>query len=266
MKEGAVMFHLRKWVWVAALAATAGATVPSAAQTGGVTSGGATATGGSVGVNGGGGGGLGGGGGGGGGLGSIGSTSTGLGGGSGGNGSSGAYSIPTLSIPGLTTSSSSLQKSNVFSSYYANPMAFSTSTSPSTSFGSALYGTSSTGSRTTAGRGGLGSGSQSSTANQSGIVIPIQSQMNYSAVMRFDAPPAAVSAVQTQIRGAIDATSELSNPRGVEVAIDGNNNVTLRGTVKNREEVRLVEGLVRLTPGVRAIKNELQPAQLSAGP
>jgi osmotically-inducible protein OsmY len=40
-------------------------------------------------------------------------------------------------------------------------------------------------------------------------------------------------------------------------AITSGNEVTLRGTVASAEEARLIEGMTRLTPGVRSVNNEL---------
>ena len=51
--------------------------------------------------------------------------------------------------------------------------------------------------------------------------------------------------------------ARLLNPDRSVPLTNANNNVTLRGTVKDDDEARLVEGLVRITPGVGAIKNEL---------
>ena len=52
-------------------------------------------------------------------------------------------------------------------------------------------------------------------------------------------------------------TNAIANPAGIQVAVDGHT-VTLRGTVANEDEARLVVGMVRLTPGVRVVKSELQ--------
>ena len=63
--------------------------------------------------------------------------------------------------------------------------------------------------------------------------------------------------MQTDLRVMIDGISGIANPKGVQIITDAENNVTLRGTVKDNDEARFVEGLVRTTPGVRAITNEL---------
>ena len=93
------------------------------------------------------------------------------------------------------------------------------------------------------------------SANQSGILVPLPVQINYVAQMRFPTPPVPASQIQTDLRGIID-NGGLENSKTVQVVVAGTN-VTLRGAVKDDEEARLVEGLVRLTPGVGAIKNEL---------
>jgi osmotically-inducible protein OsmY len=93
-------------------------------------------------------------------------------------------------------------------------------------------------------------------------VVPLQVQLTYAAVPRFAAPPVATAPqLETQITGLLARSTAVSNPAGVQVITAANNDVTLRGTVKDIDEARLIEGLVRLTPGVRFITNELVPAK-----
>ena len=49
----------------------------------------------------------------------------------------------------------------------------------------------------------------------------------------------------------------LTNSRGIELVADGQV-VVLRGNVQTGDEARLVEGMIRLTPGVRDVRNELK--------
>ena len=63
--------------------------------------------------------------------------------------------------------------------------------------------------------------------------------------------------VESDLRLMIDGMSGIANPKGVQIITDADNNVTLRGSVKDSDEARFVEGLVRITPGVREITNEL---------
>ena len=198
------MSKYQKWVWIAAIATVVGAAAPATAQQSGI-GGGLGSTGGIGGSSGGIGGSSGGMGGG------IGGSSGGMGGGTGSNGLGGTST--QSNIPSMLTFPSSLQSSNPFAGYYSNPYAMglnSTGTggaggggSSAASFGSPVYGTS-TGTNTTStgaggGRGGAGGlggggagglgGQNSSSANQSGIIVPIQSQMNYAALAEVLPPP-----------------------------------------------------------------------------
>lgn len=156
------------------------------------------------------------------------------------------------------TSTSNLQKSNVFASFYANPYSMGvSSTSGAGGFGKPLFTATSTSSNTgRTGTTGTGRTGLNSSSTQSGILIPLRVQMNYAAELRFPTSAVAPPRLQADLRSAIDAGG-LASPGSVQVIADANNNVVLRGTVKDDEEKRLVEGLVRLTPGVGNITNDL---------
>jgi hypothetical protein len=259
------MREFRKWVWTAVIAVAAAG--PAAAQQGTITSsGGGQTTGSLSGTGGSFGGGAGQ-------VGSGGSGGSGLGGSS--SGSTGSQlqgsSLQTMTAPPKITAptgqnSSSLSTANPFAGYYSNPyfqglITAQTNATPG-GFGAPLYGKSTT-TTSSSTRGGLGSSSQSS--QQSGILIPIPVQINYTAQMRFPTPPVAAGKMQTDLRVVLDNTSQIANPKAVQIIVDANNNVILRGNVADEDEARLVEGIVRLTPGVRAIQNELT-ATASASP
>ncbi|MBY0513811.1 MAG: BON domain-containing protein, partial [Gemmataceae bacterium] len=82
-------------------------------------------------------------------------------------------------------------------------------------------------------------------------------QIAYSAQIQFKAPVAPPGAMAADIRGTLDRSTMIANPRGVDVQVGDGGVVTLRGRVADGDEARLVEGMIRLTPGVREIKNEL---------
>ena len=63
--------------------------------------------------------------------------------------------------------------------------------------------------------------------------------------------------MQSDLRSVIDRSSSIANPRGIEVSTDGAV-VVLRGRVKDEEEAATAEGIIRLTPGVKGVKNELK--------
>lgn len=266
------MSGLNKWAWAAMIAAVTAA--PAAAQQGGITSGGQpsglgmgsgsgalTSSGLSAGLN----------------NGSSGNSSgVGAGGlrGSSRNGGTGTNgnAPQTVGDNGISAptgqASTSLDASNRFGGYYANPyyQGLGQGTNTPGGFGAPLFntaagGTGSRGRGTTFGTTGLGGargglGGQNAN-NQSGIVVPLPAQINYVAVMRFPTPPVAPTKIHTEIRGVLDNSSLVSNGKAVQIITDVNNNITLRGNVKDEDEARLIEGIVRLTPGVANIANEL---------
>ena len=111
----------------------------------------------------------------------------------------------------------------------------------------------------TGGLGGLGGGGLGgSGGNIDGVVIPQPVLITYPAVVKFPVTPVAAPQLQADVAGVIArSTGAIANPAGIQVAVDGHT-VTLRGTVANEDEARLVVGMVRLTPGVRVVKSELQ--------
>jgi BON domain len=81
----------------------------------------------------------------------------------------------------------------------------------------------------------------------------------YSTVLSSDLPMVShsASALQADARSVIDRSSFLRNPRAIQVsASDGV--VQLSGQVASEKERRIVEGMVRMTPGVRNVQNELK--------
>jgi len=70
-------------------------------------------------------------------------------------------------------------------------------------------------------------------------------------------PTAAAAQLQGELQQMLARSTRLSNPSAVAVAMDGST-VVLRGTVANDAEKRLTEGMVRLTPGVREVLNEIK--------
>ena len=275
------MLGLKKWMWAAVIAAATTAPVSAQQGTSTRTLGGGTTTSltGTGGLAGGGAGQLGGG-----------QGQGGLGGGSGQGqlgGNLGGTPLMTLDVaPNLTaptgTAQSSLSQSNFLAGYYADPrfqglINAQVNAAPG-GFGQPLYnigaggtgalrggtagraGTTGLANRglTGAGRTGLGAGGLGglNAQNQSGILIPLPVQIAYVAEVGFAASPMAPTQVQADLRGMLDRSS-ITTPQNVQIVVNPGNAVTLRGTVKDEDEARLVEGLVRVTPGVGEIRNEL---------
>jgi len=166
-------------------------------------------------------------------------------------------STPPINPPASTQSASSNQAispSNVFqytygAVYYQGRAGANTSSNNPGGLGTPLFTLSS---GTTNRRGG-----NSTAINDSGgVMVPLPRNIAYPAQIKFARQPINTDRLQADLRGTISRSSSLSNPAGVQVQVVGNN-VTVRGTVRNAEEARLVEGLIRLTPGVGIIQNEL---------
>lgn len=112
----------------------------------------------------------------------------------------------------------------------------------------------------TFGGGGLGGTQLGRSAMNSGnpsVLVPLPRPISYQAVVKFRPAPATAPAVlQADLQSLVARTPFLSNPAAVQVLTQGEE-VVLRGTVADPDEARLIEGMIRLTPGVKAIRNEL---------
>lgn len=233
----------------------------------------------------GGGGGLGGGGGGTGGGGGPGGGSAGgggLGGGSGAGATSNAvdqtnflrssYSNPLyMGRPNQVTTNST---GTIGTNSTGSTIGYSTNSSQSGGFGNPSFGNSSSAAGATGrvgaggiGAGGIGGGRAATTtglggrAGGGGVIAATQAnrigtRITYSATLKFPAKPILHTEVHAEVRSILDRSTMLKNPAGIQVALE-DRTVVLRGNVADDDERRLVEGMIRLTPGVRDVRNEL---------
>ena len=169
-----------------------------------------------------------------------------------------------------------VDQSNAFARTFANPMYVGRPASTNYSlgepgmrlqgqgFGQPSFGTTVT-RVTTTGIGGTGLGGRAGTAAIGGRGMAGgvggfggAGQMpaaSYAAIIRFAPPPVAVTTIRTDLQGLLNRSSALSRPGGIRVEADGEV-IVLRGRVADEDEKRLVEGMVRLEPGVREVRNE----------
>jgi hypothetical protein len=103
---------------------------------------------------------------------------------------------------------------------------------------------------------GLGGVGGFGSSNQGTQVIPIPRPIAYTATLRFAPPPVAPLRMQADLQGMLSRAPALSNPGAIQVLTNGQT-VVLRGTAKDEDEARLIEGMVRLTPGVHDVRNEI---------
>lgn len=194
----------------------------------------------------------------------------------GGTGNAGGTTLATLQqAPNLVRPSQAnvtnqaMASSNFLSSYYG--AVYYQGSSPNYvpnglpgKFGTALFPATATGGAGRGGVGGLGgaggragaAGGGVNTTDPGGILVPLPRQIAYAAQVRFTVPPAPPTQLLTNLRGEIDRAPAIANPAGVQIQVDGQT-VILRGAVRDQDEARLVEGMVRLTPGVGPIVNDL---------
>lgn len=235
----------------------------------------------------GGGGGFGGGGTGGGGFGGGGSGGFGGGGAGGGAGGGGQGTVPfgqvTFGGGGANTGGgrnrSGLSTASIFAKYDGNPLAAglgtaTTTTTPSgaqarqfpvpLSFGVPLYDSASVSRTQTTGTSRLGT----TAGGQAGQINTIQFGGASSAGIRrspgyytepaFDrTPKVAIAERAGDLQDVVDRSSRLPSAGSIRVSTAGEA-VVLNGTVQSEKERRIAEIMLRMTPGVREVRNQLQ--------
>ena len=184
-------------------------------------------------------------------------------------------STPSITAPAATGgSNSSLSTSNFFSPYYANPYYQGVLTNSQSNnnnpggFGTPLFngtsggttgggqiGYAGTSTTSTAGRSGGIRGS-TSTSSTSTVVINLPVQISYRAISAIkDVPQVTSTQLQAELITMI-ARSKDYPVKDLQVSTDANV-VTVRGIVKDPEAARTIGSMIRMTPGVRSVNNEL---------
>lgn len=193
---------------------------------------------------------------------------------------------------------SSLSGSNILGTFYANPLYQGNSPSTTVGpggFGAPTFGASgsggtaggstrttgiNTGTTTSTGRAGTtgrtGTTATTGAANRTGTtgtnrnasfnsnsnftggeVIPLQRAISYTATLRFASPAIVPAEMQADLQTVIGRSSMIANPGAITVSMEGSI-VVLRGNVKDEDEARTAEGMIRLSPGVKQVRNELK--------
>jgi hypothetical protein len=163
------------------------------------------------------------------------------------------------SVPGRYGASAGIGATSFLGAYYINPLAqglptgsTTGSTTSQANFGTALFSLTptnqtSTSSRTTAAPNGY-----------YGAPIGVRRLPAYATTLKIKNMPPPESPVQVRddLRNMLAQSGQLDSRDAVRVLMDGPA-VVLQGVVADNDERRLVENMVRLTPGVNAIRNEL---------
>lgn len=109
-----------------------------------------------------------------------------------------------------------------------------------------------------AGLGGLNTGQANAMRFAGASSAGIRRAPGYLTEPVFELPTRpAVETVRTDLQGVIARTSRLPSRDSIRVSSDGET-IVLRGQVRDEREKRLAEAVLRLSPGVRAVRNELE--------
>jgi hypothetical protein len=90
--------------------------------------------------------------------------------------------------------------------------------------------------------------------------IGIRRAPAYTTGIAFDYTPRGPAAIRTDLQSVIARSSRLPSRDNIRVSMDGST-VVLSGRVATDRERRLADAIVRLTPGVQSVRNELQAPQ-----
>lgn len=105
--------------------------------------------------------------------------------------------------------------------------------------------------------GRTGAGGTTGTNNQNSA-LSTGRQISYTQTLRIPGvAPIAPVQLQSDLQSMISSSSVISNTGGVQVSAGEGGVVLIRGRVADDDEARMVEGMIRLTPGVKDVKNEL---------
>jgi hypothetical protein len=196
-----------------------------------------------------------------------------------GTGSSGFLSSGTsgTGLTGNTTgggartgsgSSQGISSSNPFGANYINLMTLGLPSGASKPrFGSPLYNIT-TSTAQGANRGGTAtiSGNTNVQSYPGASSIGVRRTPAYSTTIGFDYEPPSPGSLQAKAQDAIaKASKQLKSRESIIVAMDGET-LVLRGSAANANERRLAEALVRLTPGIYDVRNELEVPELAPPP
>jgi hypothetical protein len=147
-----------------------------------------------------------------------------------------------------------VQQSDPFQSYYTNPYSLGYGpTNGRAIYGKPVYATYTTTSSTSTALSTQGTGGLISATS-----YPVRRTPAFITVLGpdFERKPRSAPALQTELQDLIDRSSLLRARGNIRVTVDGQV-ARLQGNVTDPRARRLAESLVRTTPGVREVQNQL---------
>jgi hypothetical protein len=131
-----------------------------------------------------------------------------------------------------------------------------TGTNRNSGFGANSFGNTGTTGFGNTGFGNTGGRNMGGTTQQQGVVAQASRSVAYSVRSRIPNREITPAMMTSDLNIALARSTALSNPGSVNASYDGRT-VVLRGQVKDADEAKLAESVIRLTPGVRVVQNEL---------
>jgi BON domain-containing protein len=203
---------------------------------------------------------------------------TGVGGGST-NGTSflSGYGPGSIGQAALAGNSSTLNNGSPFSRFYVNIYGLGvpagTTNTTTTAYGQPLYSSLYPGTTVVAtvssgsslGTNRLSSAGFTATPVTGTGVGGARRPANYTTGLGFRPRPISPEEMQANLRQVLARSADLDPSGAIQIGVE-DQTVVLRGTVPDADQRRLAENLVRLSPGVRAVRNELAVVQPSASP
>jgi hypothetical protein len=181
-------------------------------------------------------------------------------------GQTGSSSIGVgASVTTLSPTASGAATSNPIGAYYLNPLSAGKAggSGKMTGMWTPLYTATTTTTPTTGITGTLNSTS-GMNLNQAGSILNRRGPA-YTVSVTFPYEPPSAGQLRTEAENVLARSSSLSMKDTIKVKADGQT-LVLEGQVRNDQERRLAENMVRLTPGVRSIQNNLQIVQTAPTP
>lgn len=203
----------------------------------------------------------------------------------------GGYEPGALGHAGKAGNRGTTTNTTLFGRFYVNTLGLGlpqgTGATATVAFGTPLYSSlySGTGGGTTGISGAAGSVGTGRLSGASGVggglggaggvtagFTPLNTNANtnrrpasYSTSIAFKYRPTQPGELQSNLRQVLSRSSDLAGNGSLEVVLDGQT-VVVRGTVAEAEQRRLAENLLRLSPGVRTVRNEIQVQETAPPP
>jgi hypothetical protein len=163
------------------------------------------------------------------------------------------------------TTTTGAAASNPLGVYYANPLTAGkpNGTGKLAGIWTPLYTASSTTSSTGI-TGGIGTSNLGGLANQAGNALGRRGPA-YTVSVAFPLATTTAGQLQTEAQRVINRSRSLTMKETIKVKAEGQG-LVLEGQVGSEGEKRLAENMLRLTPGVRSVENNLQVVQSAPQP